>query len=91
MNSNEIIQLLRNNKACNFIGIAITPLHSNGIDAVLRYLGNRGEKIEAEIPRRNLKFCSNWVYICRFYFARCRQGLGFDLLFPFRFLPIPKY
>lgn len=49
MNSNEIIQLLRNNKACNFIGIAITPLHSNGIDAVLRYLGNRGEKIEAEI------------------------------------------
>ena len=49
MNYNEIIQLLKNNQFCNFIGIAITPLHSNGIDAVLRYLRNKGETIQAEI------------------------------------------
>ena len=36
------LKCMLNNKACNFIAFAITPLQSHGVDAAIYYLREKG-------------------------------------------------
>lgn len=49
MNLDDFLVELKNNKNCNFIAITVTPLHANGVDAVLNYLKNSNIKVNGYV------------------------------------------
>ena len=45
----DIIEILSNNKQCNFLALCLTPLHVNGVEATIRRLLDNGEHLEGYI------------------------------------------
>ncbi len=81
MNINGLIHLLKNDKKCNFVAMAITPHQMIGVEAVIRYLTEHGKKLYGYIlvtnhpdtggslDKANLKYHSDNIKYLNFSYS----------------------